>query len=89
MHEVIQQLVARGPVVTDGAWGTELQVRGLPIGEFPDAWNLTRPESVAELAQAYVAAGSQVILTNTFGATTSDRFANYAEFFQHINDAFY
>ena len=52
MHEVIQQLVARGPVVTDGAWGTELQVRGLPIGEFPDAWNLTRPESVAELAQA-------------------------------------
>jgi 5-methyltetrahydrofolate--homocysteine methyltransferase len=68
MHEVIQQLVARGPVVTDGAWGTELQVRGLPIGEFPDAWNLTRPESVAELAQAYVAAGSQVILTNTFGA---------------------
>jgi methionine synthase I (cobalamin-dependent) len=68
MHQVIQQLVARGPVVTDGAWGTELQVLGLPVGEFPDAWNLTRPECVAELAQAYIAAGSQIILTNTFGA---------------------
>jgi methionine synthase I (cobalamin-dependent) len=68
MHPAIQQLLAHGPVVTDGAWGTELQTRGLPVGEFPDAWNLTQPERVAEVAQAYVAAGSQVILTNTFGA---------------------
>lgn len=68
MSPAIQQLLAGGPVVTDGAWGTELQARGLPIGEFPDAWNLTKPEKVAEVARAYVAAGSQVILTNTFGA---------------------
>jgi len=68
MHPVIQQLVARGPVVTDGAWGTELQARGLPVGEFPDAWNLTHPDRVADVAAAYVAAGSDVILTNTFGA---------------------
>jgi methionine synthase I (cobalamin-dependent) len=68
MHPAIQQLLAHGPVVTDGAWGTELQARGLPIGEFPDAWNLTHPDRVAEVARAYVAAGSQVILTNTFGA---------------------
>jgi len=68
MHPAIQQLLAHGPVVTDGAWGTELQARGLPVGEFPDAWNLTQPDRVAEVAQAYVAAGSQVILTNTFGA---------------------
>jgi len=55
-------------VVTDGAWGTELQARGLAIGDFPDTWNLTHPERVAEVAEAYVEAGSRVILTNTFGA---------------------
>lgn len=66
--EWLTQLLAAGPVVTDGAWGTELQARGLPAGEIPDVWNLTHPERVAEVARAYVAAGSRVILTNTFGA---------------------
>lgn len=68
MHHVIEQLTGRGPVLTDGAWGTELQGRGLALGEFPDAWNLAHPERVLEVAQAYVQAGSQVILSNTFGA---------------------
>jgi methionine synthase I (cobalamin-dependent) len=68
VHPALQQLLTHGPVVTDGAWGTELQARGLPIGEFPDAWNLTHPEHVAEVALAYVESGSQIILTNTFGA---------------------
>jgi methionine synthase I (cobalamin-dependent) len=68
MNALIQELLARGPVVTDGAWGTELQARGLESGDFPDAWNLTHPDRVAEVARAYVEAGSQVILTNTFGA---------------------
>src|SRR5271166_3550308 len=68
MHPLIQQLTANGPVITDGAWGTELQARGLGLGEFPDLWNLTQPERVGEVAQAYVTAGSRVILTNTFGA---------------------
>ena len=60
--------MASGPVVTDGAWGTELQARGLQSGDFPDAWNLTHPEKVIEVARSYVNAGSRVILTNTFGA---------------------
>ncbi len=68
MHPLIQQLTAGGPVVTDGAWGTELQARGLAMGEFPDTWNLLQPQRVAEVAEAYVEAGSRVILTNTFGA---------------------
>jgi 5-methyltetrahydrofolate--homocysteine methyltransferase len=68
MNAFIQQLLARGPVITDGAWGTELQARGLGTGEFPDAWNLSHPERVLEVARAYVEAGSQIILTNTFGA---------------------
>lgn len=68
MHPTIEKLIPSGPVVTDGAWGTQLQARGLAIGEFPDAWNLTHPERVSEVARAYVNAGSRVILTNTFGA---------------------
>ncbi len=68
MHPLIEKLVTTGPVVTDGAWGTELQARGLGLGEFPDVWNLLHPERVAEVAEAYVEAGSRIILTNTFGA---------------------
>jgi 5-methyltetrahydrofolate--homocysteine methyltransferase len=68
LNPKIEQLLSHGPVLTDGAWGTQLQARGLGIGEFPDAWNLTHPEGVFEVARAYVDAGSQVILTNTFGA---------------------
>jgi methionine synthase I (cobalamin-dependent) len=68
MHPVLATLLAHGPVLTDGAWGTQLQARGLALGEVPDLWNLSHPERVAAVAQAYVDAGSQVILTNTFGA---------------------
>jgi len=68
MHPLIKDLLASGPVITDGAWGTQLQARGLGLGEFPDLWNLTHADRVGEVARAYVAAGSQVILTNTFGA---------------------
>jgi len=68
MHSTLAELIAAGPVVTDGAWGTQLQARGLPVGGCPDAWNLTHPERVEEVARAYVEAGSRVILTNTFGA---------------------
>ena len=57
-----------GVLLSDGAWGTELQRRGLAAGEVPDAWNLRKPELVADVARAYVEAGSQVILTNTFRA---------------------
>jgi methionine synthase I (cobalamin-dependent) len=65
---LVGQLAAAGPVATDGAWGTELQARGLAAGECPDAWNLAAPERVGEVARAYVEAGSRVILTNTFRA---------------------
>ncbi len=64
----IEKLVAEAPVLTDGAWGTELQARGLAGGELADAWNLTRPERVEEVARAYVEAGCRILLTNTFRA---------------------
>lgn len=58
----------RGPLITDGAWGTELQRRGLAPGENPDPWNLSHPDLVEQVARAYVEAGSRIILTNTFRA---------------------
>ncbi len=70
MHSTIEKLLAGGPVITDGAWGTELQARGLSVGDCPDAWNVTQPERVLEVARSYVSAGSRVILTNTFGANS-------------------
>ena len=68
MHPLIESLVEGGPVVTDGSWGTQMQKRGLGRGECPDSWNLFHPEKVEEVAQQYVDAGSQIILTNTFGS---------------------
>ncbi len=65
-HALIERLVAERPVLTDGAWGTELIARGLGAGECPDAWNLEFPDRVLEIGHAYVEAGSRVILTNTF-----------------------
>ena len=67
-HPVIDRLLGQGPVLTDGAWGTELQARGLAAGECPDGWNLTHAEEVEAVARAYVEAGSRIILTNTFRA---------------------
>jgi methionine synthase I (cobalamin-dependent) len=66
--ELISRITEAGPVLTDGAWGTELQARGLAGGEVADVWNLTHPERVEQVARAYVEAGSRVILTNTFRA---------------------
>ena len=68
MHAFIANLIEDGPVLTDGAWGTQIMKRGLQPRECPDSWNLTHPEKVEEVAREYVDAGSRVILTNTFGA---------------------
>lgn len=68
MNAWIQRLAAGGPVLLDGAWGTELQKMGLSPGEIADGWNLTHADRVAKVAQSYVEVGSAAILTNTFRA---------------------
>lgn len=68
MSKLIEDLLAQGPVITDGAWGTQLLLQGLSSGDCPDQWNLIHPDRVEAVARSYVAVGSQVILTNTFGA---------------------
>lgn len=65
----IREMLANGPLLSDGAWGTQLQRRGLALGECPDAWNLRNPEAVRAVARSYAEAGSRVLLTNTFRAS--------------------
>ena len=52
----------------DGGMGTLLQAQGLQPGEHPEHWNLTHPEVIQSIHQAYFDAGSHVVNTNTFGA---------------------
>ena len=54
--------------VTDGAWATQLQAAGLPAGAPPELWNVQNPGPVEAVARSYVQGGSDVILTNSFGA---------------------
>ena len=68
MSEQLESWFGTGPVLTDGAWGTALQVHGLAAGEIGDLWNLSHPERVEAVARAYIEAGSRIILTNTFRA---------------------
>ncbi len=55
-------------ILFDGGMGSLLQERGLKPGELPELWNLTHPEAVYDIHSAYLAAGCDIILTNTFGA---------------------
>lgn len=57
-----------GPLISDGAWGTFLQNSGLGAGECPDNWSITHPDVVRDIAARYVAAGSDMVETNSFGA---------------------
>lgn len=58
---------AGGPIVADGAMGTMLMANGLEFGDPPELWNLEHPEIIRRVQRAYLAAGAQVLLTNTFG----------------------
>lgn len=70
MTESFRDVVARGEIlVADGATGTNYQARGLERGQAPEQWLYEEPDKVTQLHRDFVLAGSNVILTNTFGAT--------------------
>jgi 5-methyltetrahydrofolate--homocysteine methyltransferase len=69
MASLRERLDSRRLLVADGAWGTRLQERGLEAGECPELWNVDRPREVQAVAEEYLAAGSDLILTNTFGGS--------------------
>ena len=66
---VLSRLLAEKQcLIADGAVGTNMMHAGLGPGDPPDFWNLDNPEPVRELHRAFVDAGSDIILTNTFGS---------------------
>ena len=64
----LSNLIARGTVVADGAMGTELQRAGLEVGESGERWVLEHPDRLEAIHRSYLAAGSQLLITNSFGA---------------------
>jgi 5-methyltetrahydrofolate--homocysteine methyltransferase len=69
MKSLLARLTAGEILLSDGAWGTSLQAKGLRTGECPESWNLTHPDDVRSIADAYAAVGCQLIKTNSFGGT--------------------
>jgi 5-methyltetrahydrofolate--homocysteine methyltransferase len=67
MPTITEKLKHAKILISDGAWGTFLQKKGLEPGECPEQWNIKRPEDVFDIAQSYIDAGSDMIETNSFG----------------------
>lgn len=70
MGKIIDKIKQFNILVSDGAWGTLLQQKGLKAGECPEEWNLTHPDEVYDIAKSYIKAGSDIIETNSFGGSS-------------------
>jgi 5-methyltetrahydrofolate--homocysteine methyltransferase len=69
MKKISEKIREGRILVSDGAWGTFLMAKGLKSGECPEAWNLSRCADVLDVAKSYVAAGADMIETNSFGGS--------------------
>jgi 5-methyltetrahydrofolate--homocysteine methyltransferase len=69
MKKLLQDAIRERPLLCDGAMGTQLMIAGLEQGNCGEAWNLTHPEPVLGIQRRYAEAGSDCILTNTFGGS--------------------
>ena len=66
----LETLLESGTVIlADGAMGTMLMQAGLEYGGSPEAWNLEHPDRIRAIHREYIGAGSQIILTNSFGGS--------------------
>lgn len=63
-----KDLLGKQMLFFDGATGTQLQARGLQAGELPERWNFTHPAIIEAVHKDYLAAGANILKTNTFGA---------------------
>ncbi len=70
MDKLSTLLQTNKPILLDGAMGTMLMAAGLEAGTPPEEWNLVHPDRVRGVHQAYIEAGSQIFLTNSFGGTS-------------------
>jgi 5-methyltetrahydrofolate--homocysteine methyltransferase len=66
---ILEKIKQNKVLLSDGAWGTFLQAKGLKPGECPELWNLTHKEDVLDIAKSYLLAGSDIIETNSFGGS--------------------
>ena len=69
MKKLFQEAMLERPLLGDGAMGTQLMLAGLQQGNCGEAWNLTHPERVLDIQRRYAEAGSDCIITNTFGGS--------------------
>src|ERR671933_1142699 len=69
MKKPLLEAIKERPLLGDGAMGTQLMLAGLEQGNCGEAWNLTHPERVLAIQRRYAEAGSDCILTNTFGGS--------------------
>lgn len=69
MKKLFQEAMLERPLLGDGAMGTQLMFAGLQQGNCGEAWNLTHPERVLAIQRRYVEAGSECLITNTFGGS--------------------
>ncbi|MEP6621932.1 MAG: homocysteine S-methyltransferase family protein [bacterium] len=69
MKQPLLDAIKERPLLSDGAMGTQLMIAGLEQGRCGEAWNLTDPDKVLAIHRAYADAGSDCLLTNTFGAS--------------------
>lgn len=67
-REEFKQLTGQGPVILDGATGTNLQKAGMPVGVCPEKWILEHPDVLVELQERYVKAGTNILFAPTFTA---------------------
>lgn len=69
MPDLLERVKRGDIIVADGALGTMLMARGLQPNDCPESFNLSHPEILEEIAGAYLAAGAEIIQTNTFGGS--------------------
>ncbi len=69
MRKLKDELASGALLVSDGAWGTFLQQKGLEPGECPELWCVERRADVLDIPKSYIAAGAQMVKTNSFGAS--------------------
>ena len=67
--KLLQEAVRERPMLGDGAMGTQLMLAGLVQGNCGEEWNLSHPEKVLAIQRRYADAGSECIITNTFGGS--------------------
>ena len=69
MKKLFQEAMLERPILGDGAMGTQLMLAGLEQGNCGEAWNLAHPQRVLAIQRRYVEAGSECLITNTFGGS--------------------